>query len=711
MNIYLELLGIASPDSPLDRPLAVTRFRSQSAKSKKTLELTLRQIADMIEGVRAEEKADLPWLKLACFGNERTEHGSLRSNKNMSEISGVELDYDAGTIPPNRARDMLEEARIAGLIYSTPSHRQPSKGNRWRVLLPCSRPYDPAERERLVARVQGVFKGKAAAESFTPSQAFYYGSTEGGTPATTYLADGDYIDHADHLDDGAIGRDGKPYGGKKERDSANDNHHERKSLSEINSVLYDLEYEMWCDGSRDSYLKVLMAVHHETGGSDEGMRLAQEWARQSAKYNERDFRRDWHSFDIESENPVTIASLIPHAPNYQAKKETERRKALLAAFDEDDGQEALITEDEAEAAAKPENTLVMLTPDDCDIGSHNPYVIKGLCGSGETMTIVGAPGVGKSALAARLAYAVAQGETVQGMRTRQGKVFYIACENETDMKRRVKALRDRHGPAGDFHLVLNGGGNLKKGTPYLRTLLEEIKRQRPALAVIDTFAAAMPGFEENSSEGMGQAIAVAKSLVRYGAAVIIVHHDTKAGDGLPRGHSSLNGIVDINLALRRNEDGIITGECSKNRSGKSHEQIIAYENQVVELGIDQDGDAITTVICDEILGDRRHDAPPISGNPAKAFEILQSIAGDRSTVAFESWRAAAMDSDWLASLDKPDTRRKTFRRAKEELEKRGWIKITEKGVRLTDPSRTRFSAEDFDDEPPRNSSHNREDLS
>lgn len=495
---------------------------------------------------------------------------------------------------------------------------------------------------------------------------------------------------------------------REERQSANDNalelsRHDVKAVVREYCEAHDLEH-------REPWLKLGMALHDWSDNDGDGFDIWHQASKQTEFYRRepkqafKELRDQWKSFDREYQGePITMASLICDAPNWNYER---RLRECIADFDEDDGQEALIKEDEAAVAARA-RSLVMLTPDDCDIGSHNPYVIKGLCGSGDTMTIVGAPGVGKSALAARLAYAVAQGETVQGMRTRQGKVFYIACENETDMKRRVKALRDRHGPAADFHLVLNGGGNLKKGNPYLRTLLEEIKRQRPALVVIDTFAAAMPGFEENSSEGMGQAIAVAKSLGRYGAAVIIVHHDTKAGDGLPRGHSSLNGIVDVNLALRRNEDGIITGECSKNRSGKSHEQIIAYENQVVELGIDQDGDAITTVICDEFVGDRWHDVPPISGNPAKAFEILQSIAGDRSTVALDTWRAAAMDSDWLASLDKPDTRRKTFRRAREELEKRGWIKVTEKGVRLTDPSRTCLSPEDFDNEPPRN----REDLS
>lgn len=480
-----------------------------------------------------------------------------------------------------------------------------------------------------------------------------------------------------------------------ERTSANDNDRELLSIDELTNIVYDLDFDEWCDAGREPYFTVIAAIHDATGGSDEGKRLSKNWAEQSKKFNSRDFERDWESFKDDSENPITVGSLIPHAPTYLAEQERKWRKEVLADFLELDSLDP------------PANPLVILTPDACDVGSFSNYVVKGLFGAGEIGTIVGAPGVGKSALAASMAYAVAQGDLTFGMRTREGPVFYLACENETDMKRRVKALHDNRGAADNFRLVLGGGGNLKAGSKFHRALLKQIERDRPVLVVIDTLAAAMPGFEENSSEGMGQAIAVAKSLGKFGAAVVVVHHDTKAGDGLPRGHSSLNGIVDVNLALRRNDDGIITGECSKNRSGKSHEQIVAYENRVVELGFDQDGDAITTVICEETETSQRK-PEAVSKSGALALRILKDCMQGASAVSLNVWRDACMEDPWLKSYDKHDTRRKTFRRAKEDLEEAAHIAIDGENVRVIDQNRADVEVEEFGPRVVRRSNRHRE---
>ena len=49
------------------------------------------------------------------------------------------------------------------------------------------------------------------------------------------------------------------------------------------------------DCDRGTYLKVLMALHHEGRGSDGAREMAEQWARQGEKYAAHDFAKDWRS--------------------------------------------------------------------------------------------------------------------------------------------------------------------------------------------------------------------------------------------------------------------------------------------------------------------------------------------------------------------------------------------------------------------------------
>ena len=68
-----------------------------------------------------------------------------------------------------------------------------------------SKNYPPEKRADFVAWVNGLFGGAIASESFTLSQAFYYGHI-GGWPYRIEITDGDFLDVRDDLKAGAIGR-------------------------------------------------------------------------------------------------------------------------------------------------------------------------------------------------------------------------------------------------------------------------------------------------------------------------------------------------------------------------------------------------------------------------------------------------------------------------------------------------------------------------
>ncbi|SNT07926.1 hypothetical protein SAMN05421763_104324 [[Luteovulum] sphaeroides subsp. megalophilum] len=122
---------------PLDRPMTFTNFPNQWAFEKKEVRGSLRKLAAQIEAKTAKSKDKLPWIKAATFGSAKSAKGCYRTNDNVEDVNGAEGDHDAGTMQPEEARDLLEAARLAALIYTTPSHT-PQKP-RWRVICPFSK--------------------------------------------------------------------------------------------------------------------------------------------------------------------------------------------------------------------------------------------------------------------------------------------------------------------------------------------------------------------------------------------------------------------------------------------------------------------------------------------------------------------------------------------------------------------------------------------
>ena len=181
--------------SPLDRVLAVTRFYSETADAQLRIDCSLCDLAAIVRETTDKVKEALPWLKLARFGFEKTKKGSYRHDANVLHISGVEGDYDAERTQPETAAQTLKAAGIAALIYTSPSHTEDTP--RWRVLCPLSKDTPPGERRALLGRLNGALGGVLASESFTLSQAYYFGSVKSNPSHKTILVDGRYLDEVE----------------------------------------------------------------------------------------------------------------------------------------------------------------------------------------------------------------------------------------------------------------------------------------------------------------------------------------------------------------------------------------------------------------------------------------------------------------------------------------------------------------------------------
>jgi len=76
--------------------------------------------------------------------------------------------------------------------------------------------------------------------------------------------------------------------------------------------------------------------------------------------------------------------------------------------------------------------------------------------------------------------------------------------------------------------------------------------------------------------------------------VAIIHHCGVAGDR-PRGHTSLTGAVDAQLAVRRDNAGIITVKVEWLKDGEEGAEIVSWLKPI-ELGADSYGDPIKSCV-------------------------------------------------------------------------------------------------------------------
>jgi putative DNA primase/helicase len=122
-------------------------------------------------------KDDCKLIKLARFGDVRTDKHCLRHNANVLEVTGIEGDYDNEEMTPEQAIVLLESHNLKAVI--APTFSGTPDAPRWRVLTPLSAPVSPDERLRYIEVLNGMLGGVLAHESKTLSQSYYIGVPEG----------------------------------------------------------------------------------------------------------------------------------------------------------------------------------------------------------------------------------------------------------------------------------------------------------------------------------------------------------------------------------------------------------------------------------------------------------------------------------------------------------------------------------------------------
>lgn len=158
--------------------MIVTVFKDRAGFELAEYNMAWPDLVDWIKNPPvAASKSELPLIKLARFGDVRSKRGSLRHDRNVLGVHGIEADYDGEQMPPERAVELLQAANVRAVVYTSASHTPQTP--RWRVLAPLTCEFPPDQRRAFIERLNGALGGVLSAESFTLSQAFYFGRVEG----------------------------------------------------------------------------------------------------------------------------------------------------------------------------------------------------------------------------------------------------------------------------------------------------------------------------------------------------------------------------------------------------------------------------------------------------------------------------------------------------------------------------------------------------
>jgi RecA-family ATPase len=172
----------------------------------------------------------------------------------------------------------------------------------------------------------------------------------------------------------------------------------------------------------------------------------------------------------------------------------------------------------------------------------------------------GPPKCGKSFWAFDLSMHIALGWPYRARRVQAGAIVYGAFEGAHGFGARIEAFRQKffaeNAEPVPFFLEPLTLNLVREHRELIAAIKANLGNAVPAAVVLDTLNRSLEG-SESSDEDMTAYIRAADAIREaFGCAVIIVHHCGIDGTR-PRGHTSLTGAVDAQLAVKRDGAGNI----------------------------------------------------------------------------------------------------------------------------------------------------------
>jgi len=290
--------------------------------------------------------------------------------------------------------------------------------------------------------------------------------------------------------------------------------------------------------------------------------------------------------------------------------------------------------------------LRLLVDGDLDALPRLRWFVKGIIPDAGIGAIFGASGTYKSFLTLDLLAHVSNGREWFGHRVKAAPVVYVPFEGQGGIPNRIRAWRTAQTAARyPDHLatfapdedvlsrvaIITEPLNLRDEAHrdlLVSTLLSS--GWAGGILCIDTLAQAAEGIEENSS-AMGEMIRIFRELQqRLGGVILLVHHSGKDETKGMRGWSGLHAAMDFVVECQREGDSDARAanfRLAKVKDGTTGTSF-GFQMQLVHIGVDEDGDPITSLTLRPAVLGERPEHPFKVGKGSKAG--LREIDADLS---------------------------------------------------------------------------------
>ncbi|GAA0004409.1 AAA family ATPase [Bradyrhizobium diazoefficiens] len=271
---------------------------------------------------------------------------------------------------------------------------------------------------------------------------------------------------------------------------------------------------------------------------------------------------------------------------------------LAAGNTADDLKEILNQATASPKLSSPARGIRLIPFNEIKLSTGGRDLIKGLIPRSALTVVWGKPKCGKSFWLYDCLMHVALNWEYRGRRVHHGPVVYCAFEGQRGLEGRIEAFRLKHLEAheGDvpFYLQPVTLDLVKDREALIRVIRDRLGDVPPVVVALDTLNRSLAG-SESSDEDMSAYIQASDAIREaFDCSIVIVHH-CGHDDSRMRGHSSLFGALDAEIAVTRASDNSIIAEVRHSKDGPEGEQEISAL-EVVSVGVDDDGDEITSCV-------------------------------------------------------------------------------------------------------------------